>query len=164
VHDPSAGDSSETETINVVPLADLTLVLLVVLMVISPMITQSMIHVATPAVKADKDIAPEEKKPEDDKPHDPLAINVSPAGYTLNNVKAESLDQILSAVAARLVEDRDRPVLVGADKAISVGSVVEVLDGLKQRESEIAQALGDPDFKVRMSLVKKADDGKGGKT
>ena len=59
MNDPTQEDSSDTETINVVPLADLTLVLLVILMVLSPMISQSMIHVAAPAVKAEKDITPQ---------------------------------------------------------------------------------------------------------
>jgi biopolymer transport protein ExbD len=52
MHDPSQeGELEETEKINVVPLADLTLVLLIVLMVLSPMISQSMIHVAVPNIK-----------------------------------------------------------------------------------------------------------------
>ncbi len=163
MHDPSASESSETETINVVPLADLTLVLLVVLMVISPMITQSMIHVATPAVKSDKDIKPEEKKPDDEKPPEPLMINVTAGGYTLNNAPADNLEQLINAVSARLVEEPERPVLVTADKTITVGSVVEVLDGLKQKEPEIGQALGRDDFKMKMSLLKKAEETKGGK-
>ncbi len=51
MNDPTAEDElEETERINVVPLADLTLVLLIILMVLSPMISQSMIHVAAPAV------------------------------------------------------------------------------------------------------------------
>ncbi len=69
MNDPTNEDQSETETINVVPLADLTLVLLIVLMVLSPMISQSMIHVATPSVKSDKNI---EQKPDDDKTKTPV--------------------------------------------------------------------------------------------
>jgi biopolymer transport protein ExbD len=53
MHDPTTdGDIEETEKINVVPLADLTLVLLIILMVLSPMISQSMIRVATPQVES----------------------------------------------------------------------------------------------------------------
>jgi biopolymer transport protein ExbD len=46
------GDLEETDKINIVPLADLTLVLLIILMVLSPMISQSMIHVAAPDRKS----------------------------------------------------------------------------------------------------------------
>lgn len=158
-HDPSQeGEVSETETINVVPLADLTLVLLVILMVISPMISQSMIHVSAPAVKADKDLTPQEQPPEDQKAPEPLMIGVTPAGYTLNNVPAPDLWALADAVAARLVEEPQRPVLVSADKAVTVGSVVEVLDTLKLKEPDVAQALGAADFKIKLSLLKKAEE------
>jgi biopolymer transport protein ExbD len=43
-------DESETDKINVVPLADLSLVLLIILMVLSPMVMSSMIRVQTPPV------------------------------------------------------------------------------------------------------------------
>ena len=156
MHDPSQEDSAETETINVVPLADLTLVLLVILMVLSPMISQSMIHVAAPAVKSDKDITPQEEKPDEKQP-EPLMIGVSAAGYSLNNVAAADLEQLVNAVAARLAETPERPVLVSADKDVTVGRVVGVLDGIKLMEPQIAQALNLESFTVKMSLLKKAE-------
>ncbi|HRY29047.1 MAG TPA: biopolymer transporter ExbD [Elusimicrobiota bacterium] len=133
--DPSqSGEVEETEKINVVPLADLTLVLLIILMVLSPMITQSMINVATPAVKAEKDI--EQKPQEEKKPVEPLLIALAESGYTLNNVPADSLDQLMAALRARLEETPDRPVLVTADQQITVGAVVEVLDLAKQNGAQ----------------------------
>ncbi len=156
------GEASDTETINVVPLADLTLVLLVILMVISPMMTQSMIHVTAPAIKSDKDITPKEDAPDPDKkPLEPLMIAVSPTGYTLNNAPAESLEQLCNAVAARLAEEPERPVLVTADKVVNVGSVVKVLDSVKQKEPEIARTLGRTDFAIHLSLLKKAEEPEG---
>jgi biopolymer transport protein TolR len=162
-HDPTQEDASETETINVVPLADLTLVLLVVLMVLSPMISQSMIRVAAPSVKSDKELKPEEKPPEDQKPPEPLMIAVNANGYSLNNVVTNDLEQLVAAVAARLVEEPERPVLVSADKTITVGAVVQVLDALKVKEPEVSQALGRDDFKIKMSLLKAAEPSAGKK-
>jgi biopolymer transport protein ExbD len=127
MNDPTQeGGQEETETINVVPLADLTLVLLIILMVLSPMISQSMIHVATPSVKADKELVtpPEEEK----KPVEPLLIAITSKGYTLNNVPTEGLEPLMAALKARLEEEPDRAVLVTADNDIVVGAVVEVLD------------------------------------
>ncbi len=144
--DPSQkGDLEETEKINVVPLADLTLVLLIILMVLSPMMTQSMIHVATPAVKSDKNIEMEPDK--DEKPPEPLLIAVREEGYTLNNVPVQDLDQLMAALKARLEETPDRPVLVTANKDITVGAVVRVLDLAKQNGAE------------KVSLLKQADNG-----
>jgi biopolymer transport protein ExbD len=134
MEDPTKEGEEATETINVVPLADLTLVLLIILMVLSPMITQSMIHVATPAVKSDKMIEPQPE--EEKKPQEPLLIAITLRGYTLNNVPAEDLGQLMSALRARLLETPDRPVLVTADDAITVGDVVQVLDLAKQNGAE----------------------------
>lgn len=144
--DPSQkSDLEETEKINVVPLADLTLVLLIILMVLSPMMTQSMIHVATPAVKSDKNIEMEPEK--DEKPPEPLLIAIREEGYTLNNVPVQDLDQLMAALKARLEETPDRPVLVTANKDITVGAVVRVLDLAKQNGAE------------KVSLLKQADNG-----
>lgn len=123
--DDPTRDEEPTETINVVPLADLTLVLLIILMVLSPMISQSMIHVATPAVKAEKE---EPKSPDEKKPPEPLLIGINHAGYSLNNVAAQNLEQVMEALKARLLENPDRPVVVTADNDVRVGAVVEVLD------------------------------------
>jgi len=122
----------------------LTLVLLIILMVLSPMITQSMIHVATPSVKSDKQLEP----PKDDKkPPEPLIIAITAKGYTLNNTKAADLNQLMDALEARLTEDKDRPVLVTADNTITVGKVVEVLDQAKQRGAERVSLLKQTEAK-----------------
>lgn len=145
MEDPAhLGEVEETEKINVVPLADLTLVLLIILMVLSPMISQSMIHVATPSLKAEK---PLEQKPEDEKkPPAPLMISISSKGYFLNNVRAEDLNQLMTALAARLAEDAERPVLVTAENTSTVGQVVEVLDLAKQHGAQ------------KVSLLKKTEE------
>jgi biopolymer transport protein ExbD len=157
LNDPTKeGESSETETINVVPLADLTLVLLVILMVISPMIAQSMIHVAAPAVKSDK-VLEEKKEDPDKKPPEPLMISINRDGYKLNNVATADVEELVNAVAARLAEDQERPVLVTADADVTVGAVVQVLDRVKMMEPDIARALGLPEFSIKLSLLKKPE-------
>ena len=156
MNDPSQESDGleETDKINVVPLADLTLVLLIILMVLSPMISQSMIHVATPTVKADKNS--ETQTSPGKKPEEPLIISISTKGYALNNAPAQDLDQLMAAVKARLAESPDRPVLVTADDVVTVGAVVQVLDFakrngarrvslLKRNESETPPAGGKGD-------------------
>jgi biopolymer transport protein ExbD len=143
MNDPSRTDGiEESEKINVVPLADLTLVLLIVLMVLSPMISQSMIHVSTPAVKADKKDDATDKGA---KPPEPLLIGLTGGGYTLNNAPADNLDQLMAALNARLQEDPDRPVLVTADPAVKVGRVVEVLDLAKLNGAKKVSLLKKPE-------------------
>ncbi|MBK8576082.1 MAG: biopolymer transporter ExbD [Elusimicrobia bacterium] len=135
------GDMEETEKINVVPLADLTLVLLIILMVLSPMISQSMIRVATPQVQS---AGPAESS-EGGEEKIPLFISISETGYSLNNVSFEELDPLLSNVKEKLLEDKDRPVIVSASDGVFVGQVVEVLDGSKQqgaREVSLVKSVG----------------------
>ncbi len=151
MHDPSQeGELEETEKINVVPLADLTLVLLIVLMVLSPMISQSMIHVAVPTIK-NEGAGDTPKENSTETPPEPLLVAISGDGYTLNNAKVENFDALMVALDARLKENVKRPVLVTAAKSIPVGRVVEVLD--------LAKGVGAES----VSLVKSGEDLPGGK-
>ncbi|HOW28301.1 MAG TPA: biopolymer transporter ExbD [Elusimicrobiota bacterium] len=136
-------DLDETQKINIVPLADVTLVLLIVLMVLSPMISNSMINVSTPQIKADKNIEQPKEEPAK-KPPEPLIISVTNGGYTLNNVPVRDEAQLMEALRARLSDDPDRPVLVSADPDIKVGAVVHILDTAKQNGAQ------------KVSLLKKA--------
>ena len=132
MHDPTTdGDVEETEKINVVPLADLTLVLLIILMVLSPMISQSMIRVATPQVEASAASggAVDETASENAVP---LLIAVSESGVKLNNVPFDSLTDLLVTLADTVRQEKNRPVIVSAEDGVFVGRVVEVLDGARQ--------------------------------
>jgi biopolymer transport protein ExbD len=125
-----AGDVSnqeeETNKINVVPLADLSLVLLIILMVMSPMVMSSMIKVITPDVK--KTSAKQNNK----KAPDPLFIKVTSTGLYLNNNKVNSIEFLGEQIAIKLADQPDRPVLVAAENNIQVGTVVDLLDIAKQ--------------------------------
>ena len=123
------GDMEETEKINVVPLADLTLVLLIILMVLSPMISQSMIRVATPRVQASGGTGDSAEKSEEKVP---LLISIGEKGYALNNVPFDGLDPLFASVKEKLDEDIGRPVIVSADDGVFVGQVVEAVDRAKQ--------------------------------
>ena len=122
------GDMEETEKINVVPLADLTLVHLIILMVLSPMISQSMIRVATPQVESAG--AGSGSGESDEKI--PLVISITETDYSLNNVPFDKIDPLFSNLRAKLGEDSTRPVIIIAADSVFVGKVVEVLDGAKQ--------------------------------
>ncbi len=127
---PGGDDMSETDKINVVPLADVTLVLLIIMMVLSPMVMSSMIKVLTPQV----DKVASKKKAE--KTPDPLLIKVTSKGIFLNNMPVESQEFLGEQIGIKLLDDPDRPVIVSADDNIQVGEVVSVLDMAKQKGAE----------------------------
>lgn len=121
-------DETESDKINVVPLADLSLVLLIILMVLSPMVMSSMIRVQTP--RLDKVKSKPQKQP--DKKADPLLIKLTKGGILLNNNPVESEQFLAEQIAIKIADEPDRPVIVSAEDQIPVGDVVHILDLSKQ--------------------------------
>ena len=120
-------DETESDKINVVPLADLSLVLLIILMVLSPMVMSSMIRVQTPRLDKVKS-----KPLKDDKTPDPLLIKLTKTGILLNNNPVESEQFLAEQIAIKLADEPDRAVIVSAEDQIQVGDVVHMLDLAKQ--------------------------------
>jgi biopolymer transport protein ExbD len=115
--------------VNVIPLADVSLVLLILMMVLSPMIMQSMIKVQATKATAIKALA--EKPPEP-----PLILLINPDGLLLNSVKISTELDLASRLAQALGQRDDKTVLITADPAVLHGKVVEILDLVKQQGAE----------------------------
>jgi biopolymer transport protein ExbD len=124
---PGDEETSETDKVNVVPLADVTLVLLIIMMILSPMVMSSMIRVQAP--KLQKMAA----KRQPDKAPDPLLIKITAKGLLLNNNPVESAAFLGEQIGIKLADNPDRPVIVSAEDNIQVGEVVSILDIAKQR-------------------------------
>src|SRR5690348_141019 len=112
------GDA-ETDKINVVPLADLSLVLLIILMVLSPMVMSSMIKVQAPRLEK---VRHRQKQPA--KTPDPILIKVTAKGVLLNNNPVDSDQFLAEQIAIKIADDPERPVIVSAEDLIQVGDVV----------------------------------------
>jgi biopolymer transport protein ExbD len=123
------GEGEEISEINVVPLADISLVLLIILMLITPMVMQSMIKISASrsatAVKV-KDAVPEK----------PLIVEVRPEGFWLNKNKMESAVDLQRFLAGELSRKNDRTVIITAAKGVRHGMVVTALDMSKQAGAE----------------------------
>lgn len=128
----SEDGESETDKINVVPLADLSLVLLIILMVLSPMVMSSMIRVQTPKLEKVK----ASKAQTNEKAPDPLLIKVTSKGIFLNNNLVESEQFLAEQIAIKITDEPDRPVIVSAEDNIQVGEVVHMLDLAKQHGAQ----------------------------
>ena len=140
MQDPNADQENETNTINVVPLADLSLVLLIILMVLSPMVMSSMIRVQTPNLAK---VQAKKQKPKKDL--DPLLIKISEKGLFLNNNKIDSEEFLAEQIRIKLADEPDRPVVVSASDMIQVGEVVNLLDLAKQNGADKVSLLkGSP--------------------
>src|SRR5436190_4380306 len=122
MENPSSGEMNETDKINVVPLADVTLVLLIIMMVLSPMVMSSMIRVQAPKLQKVAARRQPEKAP------DPLLIKITRKGLFLNNNPVESAEFLGEQIGIKLADNPDRPVVVSAEDTIQVGEVVSILD------------------------------------
>jgi biopolymer transport protein ExbD len=131
------GEGEEISEINVVPLADISLVLLIILMLITPMVMQSMIKIS--ASRAATAIPVKDAVPEK-----PLIIEVRPEGYWLNQNKMESAVDLQRFLAGELSLKNDRTVIITAAKGVRHGMVVTALDMSKQAGAE------------KLSLLKRA--------
>ncbi len=136
------GSSSEaTPNINVTPLIDVLLVLLIIFMIISPL-KPSRFEAKVPAEPKDE--------PQDNPQANPLtlvvAVNKSNGSVTLNNESAGNVadTEALTNQLSQIFKDREnngvfregtneveKTVFLKAPKGIKYGEVVKVIDGIK---------------------------------
>lgn len=113
-------DSSDREAmseINVTPLVDVMLVLLIVFIVTAPLLTQE--------VKVDLPKTEKTDPPGDDKHSVTLAIDAS-GKITLND-EAQTLEILEQTLRTRLQNDPETVVLLQASQAVPYGTVAEAM-------------------------------------
>jgi len=120
---PSTPPNSE---INVTPLVDVVLVLLIIFMVLTPLLEKD-IEVRIPETE-------EVPPPPDDTPDTQLIVKVDPAGaYTINTepvTEADYVARLKRMLGAKKKEDRI--VFFVADDKANYGKLVAAFDGAKQ--------------------------------
>ncbi|MFZ1964219.1 MAG: biopolymer transporter ExbD [Roseiarcus sp.] len=105
--------------INVTPLVDVMLVLLIVFMVTAPLLAAG-VKVELPQAKAVQPLDPK----------DPIVVTVGKDGRLSLGTEEISADRLVEAVEGRLGEDRTRIVRLRGDKDAAYGDVVAVMDRL----------------------------------
>ncbi len=118
------GESGDIADINVTPMCDLSLTLLIILMVISPMIMQSMIKVFSSSAVASSTKAAKKEKP--------LFVDIREKDTYLNNRKVPSDLYLATHLLAELSRKADKSVMVTVHPAVLHGKVVHTLDLIKQ--------------------------------
>src|SRR5258706_6742984 len=115
--------------INITPLVDVVLVLLIIFMVVTPLLEKD-IGVRVPAT--------EQVEEHQEVPPDQLVVRVDADGtLTINAEKvpnAEYVDRLKTILARK--PPNDKVVFMVADEAASYGRLVAVIDGAKQAGAE----------------------------
>jgi len=113
-------DDEPISGINVTPLVDITLVLLIIFMVTTPMIMKPSINVNLPKAASSDKSTPGE-----------LAITITKQGEIQANGQIVN-DDSLRDMATRLVQAKpEAQAMISADKETSHGTVINVIDIVK---------------------------------
>jgi biopolymer transport protein TolR len=123
-------DEEALSEVNVIPLADLSLVLLIILMVLSPMVTQALIQIQ--AAKA----AAAQTQEEITTPETPVIVSFEPGILKLNGVAMGSDLEFVKRLDAVMANRRDRSVLLTASPLLTHGKVVHLMDVGKRHGAE----------------------------
>lgn len=105
--------------INVTPLVDVMLVLLVVFMITAPMLAAGL-KVDLPGAAAAKPLAPEE----------PIVVSVRRDGSIGVGDEMVDLDGLVARLLARTGNDRDRTIRVRGDQEVAYREIMAVIDRL----------------------------------
>jgi len=114
------GDRGTMSQINVTPLVDVMLVLLVIFMVTAPMMQQG-VQVNLPKAET-KALAPKE---------DTLVVSIEQSGRTSINSAEIPADQLKERLGTLLAGREKREVFLKADSAVPYGEVVKVMAQIK---------------------------------
>jgi biopolymer transport protein TolR len=131
---PATGPNTD---INVTPLVDVVLVLLIIFMVVTPLLEKDIV-VAVP--NTDK------VEVMDEVPPDQLVVKLLASGdVTINGDKVEEADYVgrLETVFKKKPNPRDRIVFVVAEDGANYGKMVHLLDGARQAGADTLGLMTD---------------------
>ena len=120
----------ELNEVNVIPLADLSLVLLIILMVISPLASQGVIQILNKQAQAatqEQDLTT---------PETPIIVSFEPGFLRLNGIEMNSDLDFARQLAMALGTHKDKTVMITAAPDMTHGKVVHVIDLTRRQGAE----------------------------
>jgi len=111
--------------INITPLTDVVLVLLIIFIVTTPLIMQSGIKVRLPRAQT-QEVTPEKS----------VTVSMVADGSLFLNDKPLTMADLPAALQKAVAESTSKLVIINADTQVQHGSVVDVLDAARQAGAE----------------------------
>ena len=119
--------------INITPLVDVMLVLLIVFMVTAPMVATGL-KVDLPQAKASQPVNPKE----------PIVVSVTSDGGIAIGTETVALNDLVPALLKLTAGDTSRVIQVRADRSAAYGAIVGVLDQLASNGLVHIALISDP--------------------
>lgn len=108
--------------INMVPFIDITLILLIIFMVMTPFIVQSQLNVDLPSAKAVNTVSEDNL----------IKVEILKDGKILVQSRQTALNKLEEELVLHLGRAQEKTILVQADKTVPVQKVVDVFDIAKK--------------------------------
>lgn len=113
-------DEEPIAAINVVPLVDIILVVLIIFMVTAPLVLKPVIDVNLPKASSGEETPPA-----------PLNVAVGKDGQLAVNGQPASLDQLAAIAAQKVAEKPDTAAILQADKTVTLETLTAIIDIVK---------------------------------
>lgn len=132
--------------VNVVPLADVSLVLLIILLVLSPMAAQSMLKVQTAAAKASAAMPTQAEVLTQREPEAVLVLAVSAAGFVMDGKLMATPAELTAFLRQKLQPRSDRKIFVSPELEAAHGQVIAALEAVQAAGGTVALVqIADPE-------------------
>ncbi|MBQ2313260.1 MAG: biopolymer transporter ExbD [Elusimicrobiaceae bacterium] len=108
--------------INMVPFIDITLILLIIFMVMTPFIVQSQLNVDLPSAKAVNTVSEDNL----------IKVEILKEGQIMVQSRKTNLNKLEEELILHLGKSQEKTILVQADKTVPIEKVVQVFDVAKK--------------------------------
>jgi len=131
-------EAAPISDVNVVPLADVSLVLLIILLVLSPMAAQSMLKVQTAAAKAEAVMPTQAEVLTQRESEAVIVLGVSQAGFLIDGRLMSDAAELTRHLKLKLSARDDRKVFVSPELEVAHGTVIAALEAVQDAGGTVA--------------------------